>query len=382
MTDSCTAFSKCGGCSLLNVPYEKQLEEKLHRVSALLAPFCPVSAIHGMDEPRHYRNKVTATFSRGGKGQLIWGRFEEGTRKVVAAPDCLIENETAVEIIERFGKLAAGFRFTAFDPVSGTGLLRHVQVRTAAATGQVMLTVVTGSPAFPSRKNFVAELKKQCPELTTVLQSVNGRRTGMILGDRVETLYGPGFIEDEILGKRFRLSPRSFYQVNPIQTGKLYALALDCAALTKRQRVIDAYSGIGTIGLCAAASALSVIGCELNADAVHDAELNRRQNRIENARFVCADAGEFMVREAASGRKADVVFMDPPRAGADRKFLDALLLSAPSRIVYVSCGPETLARDLRVLTAGGYRALRAECVDMFPMTEHVETVVLMSRDKE
>lgn len=225
------------------------------------------------------------------------------------------------------------------------------------------------------------ELIQRHPEITTVVLNCNQRETSMVLGTKEITLYGEGYMEDELCGKRFRISPQSFYQVNAKQCEVLYRTAIDAAHLTGAETLLDAYCGTGTIGLCASDGCKQLIGVELNADAIRDAKENARRNGVENARFLCDDAGRFMQKLAKEGNAPDVVMMDPPRAGSDQKFLQSLLMLKPKRVVYVSCNPETLARDLRVLVDGGYRAEWATPVDMFPGTEHVETVVLLSKLK-
>jgi len=239
--------------------------------------------------------------------------------------------------------------------------------------------LVASTPVFPQQKHFLAALLAEHPEITTVVLNVNDRATSLVLGEREKVLYGRGFIEDEILGRRFRISPRSFYQVNPVQTQRLYQTAIDFAGLTGTERVLDAYCGTGTIGLCASASAGQVAGVELNRDAVRDAIANAKLNGVQNCWFSCGDAGEFMERTAEAGEPVDLVFLDPPRAGSDERFLSSLLRAAPPRAVYVSCDPETLARDVAFLRRGGYRVVKTQPVDMFPWTEHVETVVLMTK---
>jgi len=244
-----------------------------------------------------------------------------------------------------------------------------------------MVVLVTASPVFPSKNNFVKALRKEHPEITTVVQNVNNRGTSMVLGDKEQVLYGPGFIVDELCGKRFRISSKSFYQINPVQTEKLYDLAIKAAKLTGKETVIDAYCGIGTIGIAAAAGAKEVIGVELNKDAVRDAGTNAKMNGIKNIRFYNNDAGKFMVQMASQGAKADVVLMDPPRSGSTEEFINAVATLAPKRVVYVSCGPDTLARDLAYFKKKGYRAVEGWAVDMFPMTSHCEAVVALERTK-
>ena len=237
---------------------------------------------------------------------------------------------------------------------------------------------MTASPVFPSRKNFVAELRKLHPEITSIVQNVNDRDTTMVLGKRDIALFGRGYIEDELCGLTFGISPQSFYQVNSVQTEKLYREAIRLAALTGKERVFDAYCGIGTIGLIAASQAGQVIGVELNPDAVKDAKKNAVRNGVENISFYEQDAGRFMTELAQRGEKMDVLFMDPPRSGSSREFLQAVKKLSPKRIVYISCEVRTLVRDLHVLTAMGYRVKEARGVDMFAETVGVETVVLLS----
>ena len=266
-----------------------------------------------------------------------------------------------------------------YNEDTGYGLFRHVLVRTGHHSGQVMVVLVLGSPILPSKNNFVKALRKLHPEITTIILNVNNQKTSMILGEKETVLYGKGYIEDELCGHIFRISSKSFYQVNTVQTEKLYTKAIELAGLTGKERVIDAYCGIGTIGLIASDKAKEVISVELNPDAVKDAIVNAKRNGIKNVRFYQNDAGVFMRQMADEGESADVVFMDPPRSGSDEKFLSSVVTLNPKRVVYVSCDPTTLARDLKYLTKHGYSAVTAVPVDMFPATEHVETVVLLSK---
>ena len=375
----CPHFKTCGGCQYLDMPYEKQLEHKKKEVSDLLRPFCRVEEIIGMDDPFHYRNKVHAVMARDRKGRIISGVYKEGTHTVLPVETCLIENKKADEIIGTIRELLPSFKMKVFDEDTGYGFLRHVLVRTAHATGEIMVVLITASPVFPSKNNFVKALRKVHPEITTVVQNVNGRDTSMVLGEKEHVLYGPGFIVDVLCGKKFRISSKSFYQINPVQTEKLYNLAIEAAGLTGKETVVDAYCGIGTIGIVAASAAKEVIGVELNRDAVRDAVTNAKANSEKNIRFYNNDAGKFMVQMASQNAHADVVFMDPPRSGSTEEFMDAVAILNPDRVVYVSCNPETLARDLAYFKKKGYRAEKAWAVDQFPATSHVETVVLLSK---
>lgn len=242
-----------------------------------------------------------------------------------------------------------------------------------------MVVLVTASPVFPSKNNFVKALREKHPEITTIIQNINGRSTSMVLGEKEHVLFGKGYIEDVLCGHRFRISSKSFYQVNPVQTEKLYNKAMELAALTGSETVLDAYCGIGTIGITASGRAKRVIGVELNKDAVRDAVQNAKRNEIKNIEFYCNDAGRFMSRMDAQGEKLDVVFMDPPRSGSTEEFIHSVAEAGPRKVVYISCGPETLARDLKIFARNGYRAREAWGVDLFPWTGHVETVVLLSR---
>ena len=375
----CPVAKKCGGCQMQNLPYERQLAVKQAKVNGLVGKFCHVEPILGMEQPYHYRNKVQAAFARDGRGKIISGVYQSGSHRIVAVDRCMLEDETADRIIVDIRRMLPDFRIEPYDERRCTGWLRHVLVKRSFHTGEVMVVLVAATPIFRLQKPFVAALLQKHPEITTVLLNVNDRFTSLVLGEREKLLYGPGYIEDELCGLRFRISAKSFYQINPVQTEVLYRTAIDFAGLSGTERVLDAYCGTGTIGLTAAGKAGEVAGVELNPDAVKDAIANARRNGVKNCWFTCADAGEFMTEMAARGESCDVVFMDPPRAGSDKAFLSALLQMAPQRIVYVSCNPETLARDLAVLTAGPYRVKKVQPVDMFPETSHVETVVLMSK---
>ena len=387
MKYNCPYDKKCGGCNLLKHDYAEQLKIKKAALAKLLAPYGRLTEVIGMDEPLHYRNKVHAVFTTDRKGNVISGVYEEGTHKVVAVDNCLIENEKADEIIATIRKLIPSFKLKVYDEDRRTGLFRHVLIRTAHSTGQIMVVLVLSSTMFPSKNNFVKALLKEHPEITTIVMNINDKRTSMVLGDREQTLYGKGYIEDVLCGNTFRISPKSFYQINSVQTEILYNKAIEFAGLTGNETVIDAYCGIGTIGITAASYMAgqagekggNVIGVELNTDAVKDAIANAKRNSMDNIRFYCDDAGKFMTRMAADGRHADVVFMDPPRSGSDETFLNCVARLAPKKIVYISCGPDTLARDLGVLKKKGYRVEKMVGVDLFPMTEHVESVVLLSK---
>lgn len=374
---ACKVAKKCGGCQYQGVPYEKQLSEKQKAVRQLMQPFCKTAEITGMQDPYHYRNKVHAVFARKKDGTIISGVYEEGTHRVVPVEACQIEDEKADAIINDIRGLLKSFKIKTYNEDTGYGLLRHVLIRCGFTTGEIMVVLVLGSPVMPSKNNFVKALRKLHPEITTVVLNVNDKRTSMVLGDRETTIYGKGYIEDVLCGLTFRISSKSFYQINPVQTEKLYGKAMELAGLTGKERVIDAYCGIGTIGMVAAKSAKEVIGVELNPDAVRDAIKNAKRNQMKNIRFYQDDAGRFMEKMAAKGEKADVVFMDPPRSGSTEQFMKSAVTLAPQKIVYISCDPQTQARDLKYLTKHGYKAMGAYPYDMFPFTKHAENIVLL-----
>ena len=375
----CNISKKCGGCQFQGIPYKEQLKKKQKKEQSLLGAYGKVCSIIGMENPYYYRNKVHAVFDRDRKGNIISGIYEEGTHRVVPVENCLIEDEKSQAIIRTIRGMLKSFKIRTYDEDTGYGLLRHVLIRRGFSTGEIMVVLVTGSPIFPSKNNFVKALRKSHPEITTVVLNVNDRQTSMVLGDREKPIFGPGFIKDRLCGCMFRISPKSFYQVNPVQTEILYQTAIDYASLTGKETVIDAYCGIGTIGLIAAKKAGKVIGVELNKDAVKDARINAKENKITNAAFYQGDAGRFMVEMAAKGEKADVVFMDPPRAGSDERFLSSIVKLSPKKVIYISCNPETLARDLKYLTKHHYKVEKIQPVDMFPFCDHVETVCSLSR---
>ena len=373
----------CGGCPLLEVPYPEQLKQKEAKVRALLGKYGPVHPIRGMETPTHYRNKVISTFATGSGGKLVSGIYAAKTHKVLPVERCLLEDEVLDTAMEAVRAAAAACKYQPYNEDKGTGLLRHCLLRRGVATGQVMVVLVTAQPVLPGAKNFVrallAEAEKRSVPVTTVVQNYNPRRTSVVLGEQEKVLYGKGFILDELCGKTYALSPRSFYQVNPVQTAVLYGLAVEAAQLTGREVVLDAYCGIGTIGLTAADRAKQVVGVELNRDAVHDAIGNAKHNGVKNARFFAADATAWICEAAAAGERADVIFMDPPREGSTPQFIESVARMAPRRVVYVSCNPETMARDLALLTKKGYRAEGFTPVDMFPNSEHIEVVCALSK---
>ncbi len=374
----CPIAKKCGGCQLQNLDYEEQLSLKQSKIIKYIGKYCHVDEIIGMDDPFHYRNKVSHAFAfRNGK--IYSGIYQSATRRVVQTDSCLLEDEYADRIVQTVRELCVAFKIKAYDLNSGKGFFRHVLVRRAVNTGETMVVLVTAKGEFTKKEDFVSALLKKHPDITTVVWNINPTETPLFLGSRSEILYGEGYITDTLLGNAFRISPKSFYQVNTKQTEILYSKAVEFAALSGRERVIDAYCGTGTIGLTVARNAKEVIGVESNKDAVADAIQNAKLNGIKNARFVTSDAGEFMQTLARKGESVDVVITDPPRAGCSKRFLESLLALSPKTIVYVSCNPETLSRDLFTLRKSGYKVKKIQPVDMFPFTEHTETIVCLRK---
>ena len=379
----CPVYRKCGGCQLRNLSPERQLQWKRDRCQKLLGGFGEVLPILGMESPYHYRNKVQAAFAWDRKrNRAVSGVYQSGTHRVVPVDRCLTEDILADEIIVTIRRLLGDFKLRPYDPDTGQGFLRHVLVRRAFGTGETLVALVTGTPVFPAKRRFIGALLERHPQITTVVQNVNGGKTSLVLGKRETALMGPGFIVDELCGCRFRISARSFYQINPPQTEVLYRRAMEFAGLTGKERVLDAYCGTGTIGIVAAKrGAGRVFGVEINPDAARDAIANAKENGVADRCWITqGDAGRWMEEAALAGERLDVVFLDPPRAGASREFLTALSALAPRRAVYISCNPETLARDLAFLRANRYRVEKLQPVDMFPFTQHIETVALLTRN--
>lgn len=374
----CRCFKRCGGCQLAE-PYAEQIKRKQEKAERMLSKFAKVRPIIAMDEPYYYRCKVQNVYGRGRGGEIISGIFQSTGQKMVSVDDCMLEDRRAAPIIRTLKQLMRDFRIQPYDLRTGSGLLRHTLIRTSASTGEIMLVLVTAAPMLPAKKNLIAALQKAHPELTTIVQNICPDGLPLTLGDRSIVLAGKGYIEDVLCGCRFRISPASFYQVNPVQTEKLYAYAVEAAAIHAGVTVIDAYCGTGTIGMICAKQGAEVIGVEVNRSACRDAAENAKRNQLANIRFCNEDAGKFMQRMAKEGGSCDVLLMDPPRAGASTAFLRAAAALLPERIVYVSCKIETLERDLKQLVQSGYRVTDIQPVDMFPHTTGIETVCVLHR---
>ena len=377
----CPHAAQCGGCQLLALPYERQLEQKQANVVRLMPSGCEIHPILPSPDALGYRHKCQVAFRRQGKNEIVFGTYAPNSHRLVPFTKCLLHHPAADPIFRSIASLAKQFRIEPFDDRKGTGFFFFSMVRCGRQTGEILVVLVTARSMFPGSRNFVRRLLVLHPEITTVVQNINPDFTSMVLGRQEKVLYGSGFIQDKLCGMTFQLSAASFFQVNPAQTERLYQAAIGFAGLTGKENVIDAYCGTGTIGLLAAPHAKRVLGFEQNRHAVQDAVRNAKRNRVSNISFVCADAGQKLVELAAQGKRADVIFTDPPRSGCSEHFLQALLEMQPEKIVYISCNPETQARDIQML-APLYRTKAVQPVDLFPQTEHCENIVVLVRQQK
>ena len=346
---------------------------------AKLGRFCRVEEIIGMDNPLHYRNKMQAAFSGDGRGNVVSGVWQSASRRVVKTDTCFIEDETSLWIVRAARNMLRDYKITVYNEKNGKGILRHIMIRRAHITGEIMVVIVTKGDKLPRGKEFAEELVRRFPQIHTVVHYVNNTEIPLWLEKQKEVLFGNGYIEDILCGKRFKISAKSFYQVNSVQTEVLYGKAVEFAGLTGKETVIDAYCGIGTIGIIASDNAGQVIGIETEPAAVKNATENAKLNKVKNYLVIGGDAGKIMTKLVAEGKRPDVVFADPPRAGCTKEFLLAIVKCAPKKLVYVSCNPDTLARDAAFLTRNGYKVTKIQPVDLFPHTDHVETVALLER---
>lgn len=402
-TPTCSIARSCGGCEWLSVPYPIQLKRKQAQVEELLAPLASINnvtiePIRGMDEPLAYRHKAATPFAPG-KGRTVRsGFYASGTHKIIASKECLVEDDRARAILNDVAYLAGQFNIHAYQEDRGKGALRHGVVRCGYATDDVMLVLVVNGQHLPHEQEFIAALRKAHPELTSIFLNVNQKRTNAILGRETRLLWGSTSMSDKLLDCTFEIGPTSFYQTNPQQTEVLYQLAIDGALAgseladaeqasttqTSNLRVLDAYCGTGTIGLCLAHAAeaqgvnLLLTGVDQVENNIQMARRNARNNKLE-AEFICDDATRYMQALAKDGQNFDVIILDPPRAGSTPAFLKATAQLAQKKIVYVSCNVVTQARDLKVLLDSGFAIERVTPVDMFPHTKHVECVVVLSR---
>lgn len=380
----CPIYERCGSCQLLHMNAQGQREFKKRSIQTLCAKAkigrLKAEEIVAMEEPWHYRNKMIIGFQRDKQRRIQAGFYEEFSHRIIPYKRCPLHPEVCDDIIAGIVELMGKLRIEPYDEDKRRGLMRHVVVRYSAVSRQIMIVLVLNSNVFPARKNFIQELRSRYPQITTIVQNVNTRKTSVVLGDEERVLYGPGYIEDVLCGMTFRISAKSFYQINHEQTEVLYQRSVELLKLNGRETVLDAYCGIGTIGMYVSRFVKQVIGVEINGDAVKDARINAKINQINNIRFVCDDAGRFMSRLAAEKKRLDVVIMDPPRSGSSEEFIKSLVRMKPSQVLYISCNPQTQLRDLQVFERMGYRVQgKLVPVDMFPHTVHVESIALLCR---
>ena len=379
----CPHFGRCGGCDFMHMDYALETELKRRRVADALTRIGGISPeplpITPAPTDEGYRNKAQFPVAMTEHGPAA-GFFRARTHDLIPVTHCHIQPPEADTVSEAVLRWMNAYHILPYDETTHRGYVRHIFLRKAVVTGELMVCIVSNSETLPKGDKLVESLREALPDLTTVLHNVNTRPGNVILGETYHTLFGPGYIEDVLCGLRFRLSPASFYQVNHHQAQVLYEKAIALADLHGTETVLDLYCGTGTITLAMARSAGTVIGVEVVPQAIHDAQENARRNGIENARFFCADAGEAAARLSAEGTRPDVITVDPPRKGLSPAVIEAMAEMSPRRIVYVSCDPATLARDVKLLTEKGYRFVSAEAVDLFPRTKHCESIVLLTKE--
>ncbi|MGN0166367.1 MAG: 23S rRNA (uracil(1939)-C(5))-methyltransferase RlmD [Lachnospiraceae bacterium] len=377
----CPAYGTCGGCKLLHTTYEYQLQLKTEVARKLLSGFGKVEDCVGVSgEPFHYRNKINATLSTDKRGKVISGLYEETTHHVVDITSCAIEDVHASQVMCTIRDFMNSHHIKPYNEDTGKGTLRHVLFRTSA-TGETLVVLVSGNKIF-SEKNRLAEvISEKHPFVKSIVVNYNPKKTSFILGKNEEILTGTGYVTDKMCGITFRISGKSFYQINTPQAEKIYFDAINRAGITAEDKVLDAYCGIGTIASVAAtlSSAKEVVGVELNAAAVADAKENAKQAGLKNVKFINEDAGDYLYAAIGADIHYSCIIMDPPRSGASERFMKAVLKMKPEKLIYISCNPVTLARDLKMLTLRDYQAVYIRPYDMFPQTGHIETVCLLSK---
>lgn len=380
---ACPIYEECGGCQLQHMNYqgqllakEKQVREVLLRIGKLEG--VPVHSVLGMENPWRYRNKAQVPIGER-EGGLVGGFYKQRTHEIIDMEACLIQQEENDEVLQKVKAVCGEFGLRAYNEKTHNGTLRHIMVRSGKVTGDIMVVLITRTPDIPNRKKLVKAIVDAIPGVKSIVQNINTKRTNVIFGEQTNVIWGDEFIYDYIGNIRFAISARSFYQVNPEQTKVLYEKALEYARLSGEETVIDAYCGIGTISLFLAQNAKKVYGVEIVPEAIEDARRNAELNGITNVEFAVGKAEAVIPKWYEQGVKADVLVVDPPRKGCDETLLRTIIDMKPTKVVYVSCNPATLARDLRILEDGGYETVQVQPVDMFPHTVHVEAVALLQR---
>ena len=379
INDGCIYQHSCGACQFMHVSYEHELELKKEYINDLFKPFHlkKIININPMPSPYNYRNKSIMTYKMSKSKKVVCGLYQEYSHNIVTVDNCMLQKEESNSIIKNINQILTKNKIMPYDERTRSGIIRHIYIRYGFNSNEIMLVFVTNGEMFPGRNNVIKDIIKANLGITTIIQNYNSRDTSIVLGDKEKVLYGPGFIYEKVGDYKFKISPKSFFQVNTIGMKILYDLALSKSGITKNDIVIDAYCGVGTISIFAAKYAKQVIGVELNKDAIKDANINAKINNINNIQFIADDSTNFMTHLAKNRTKIDVVIMDPPREGSTKQFINAIGYLKPKRVVYVSCDPKTLKRDLYTFIDNGYDIDSIECVDMFPKTTHVEVVALL-----
>lgn len=380
--NGCIYQDRCGGCRFQNINYEYELKLKKAYLLDLFKNFKQkdIEIIPSYNFS-HYRNKAIMTYKLSKNRNVVCGFYEEYSHRLVTVTNCLLQSEKANEIIEKINNVLSKNKILPYDEKSRSGIIRHIYIRNGFNTKEVMVVIVTNGELFPGRNNVIKDLNKLNLGITTIVQNYNSRDTSIVLGDKERILYGPGFIYEKVGDFKFKISSKSFFQVNTLGMKKLYDKAINMASITKNDIVIDAYCGVGTISIFASKYAKKVYGIELNKDAVLDAKINAKINNIANIDFICDDATNYMTHLAKFKEKIDIIIMDPPRDGSTKQFINAIGYLKPKKVIYISCNPETLKRDLYDFFNNNYVLDSISGVDMFPRTIHIECVAVLKLKK-
>ncbi len=375
---------ECGGANFMHVTYDYEIKLKHDHINELFKPFKGKKDINiiPMENPYNYRNKSIMTYKLSKTKKIVCGLYEEYSHNVITANNNILQAEKTNKIINELNRILTKNKIQIYDERTRTGVLRHVYIRASFNTDDVMVTLVTNGEMFPGRNNVINDLKKANLGITTVVQNINTRDTSIVLGDKERILYGPGFISEKVSNYKFKISPKSFFQVNTKGMEILYNKALEKANITKNDIVIDAYCGVGTISIFASKYAKHVYGVELNKDAVNDAKINQKINNINNITFIADDATNYMTKLAKVREHIDVVIIDPPRDGSTKQFINAIKYLNAKKVIYISCNPDTLKRDLYLFSENDYIVKDLEAVDMFPRTLHSEMIAVIEKDNE
>lgn len=378
MANKCPVSEYCGSCSYQGIKYSKQLSIKQEYIDKLLSSFGDIKPIISMKDPNNYRNKVQISFGYDDKHNIISGYYIPSSHIIVPIENCMIADEGINTIVKSVKRIINKYKVSIYDENRMKGCLRHILIR-STNLNEYMLVLVTGSITINKKELLIKDILKYNPNIKTIIQNINNKKTSMVLGNKNNVLYGKGYITDKLCGLYFKISPSSFYQVNKRQTEVLYNEAIKLADLKENEVLIDAYCGTGTIGLVASKHVKKVYGVESNKAAIKDAINNMKINKIDNVEFVCEDAGKYMEYLSKNNTHIDTVIMDPPRAGSDMKFMNSMVKLKPNKIVYISCNPLTLKDNLKYLTKF-YKVKSIQPVDLFPYTDHIETIVMMSKN--